>query len=56
MPHVGQEMLTLSETPDFTPFGKFMISPIRFIIHYILLNLSVLVLYLRINDWFVYLD
>ena len=25
MPHVGQEMLTLSATPDFTPFGEFMI-------------------------------
>ena len=33
----AQDMLTLSGTPDFTPFGEFMISPI----HYILLNLSV---------------
>ena len=31
VPHVGQEMLTLSGTPDFTPFGQFMISPIRYI-------------------------
>ena len=23
-------MLTLSETPDFTPFGEFMISPIHY--------------------------
>ena len=27
----GQEMFTLSGTPDFIPFGKFMISPIHFI-------------------------
>ena len=25
VPHVGQEILTLSGTPDFTPFGEFMI-------------------------------
>ena len=25
---MGQEILTLSGTPDFTPFGEFMISPI----------------------------
>ena len=31
MSHVGQEMLTLSGTPDFTPFGEFMISPIHYI-------------------------
>ena len=31
VPHVGQEMLTLSGTPDFTPFGEFMISPIHYI-------------------------
>ena len=42
MPHVGQDMLTLSWTPDVPPFGEFMISPI----HY----LSVLGLCLRIND------
>ena len=30
VPHVGQEMLTLSGTPDFTPVGEFMISPIRY--------------------------
>ena len=24
VPHVGQEMLTLSGTPDFTPFGEFI--------------------------------
>ena len=29
-PHVGQEMLTLSGTPDFTPFGEFMMSPIHY--------------------------
>ena len=44
--HVGQEMPNLSGTPDLIPFGEFMISPI----HYILLNLSVLGLFLRIND------
>ena len=27
--HVRQEMFTLSGTPDFTPFGEFMISPIH---------------------------
>ena len=30
MPHVGQEMLTISGTPDFTPFGEFMILLIRY--------------------------
>ena len=30
VPHVGQEMLTLSGTPDFTPLGKFII----LLIHY----------------------
>ena len=35
MPHVGQEMLTLPGTPEFTPFGEFMIHP--FII-YVLQN------------------
>ena len=28
---VGQEILTLSGAPDFTPFGEFMISPIHYI-------------------------
>ena len=28
---MGQEMLTLSGTPDLTPFGEFMISPIHYI-------------------------
>ena len=41
-------MLILSGTLDFTPFGELMISPIHYI-HYILLNLSVLGLCLRIN-------
>ena len=49
VPHVGQEMLTLSGTYNFTPFGKFMITHSLYM-HYILLNLSVLGLYLRIND------
>ena len=31
MPHVGQEMRTLSGTPDFTPFGEFMNSPSHYI-------------------------
>ena len=31
----GQEMLTLSETPNFTPFGKFMGSPMHYIYLYI---------------------
>ena len=31
MPRVGQERLTLFRTPDFTPFGEFMISPICYI-------------------------
>ena len=30
---MGQEVLTLSGTPDFTPFGEFMISPYM---HYII--------------------
>ena len=37
-------------TPDFTPFGEFMISPIRYFSLYILLNLSVLGLCLQIKD------
>ena len=49
--HVGQEMLTLSGTPDFTPFGEFMIVLIRYIyIYCVLLNLSVLGLCLQNND------
>ena len=28
---VGQGMLTLSGTPDFIPFGEFMILPIHYI-------------------------
>ena len=31
-PYVGQDMLTLSGTPDVTPFGEFIISPIRYIL------------------------
>ena len=30
VPHVGQELLTLSGTHDFTPFGEFMILLIRY--------------------------
>ena len=40
MLHVGQEILTLFGTPDFTPNGQFMISPIHCV--YLLPNLSVL--------------
>ena len=29
-------MLTVFGTPDFTPFGEFMISPIDYYIHYII--------------------
>ena len=29
--NVGQDMITLSGTPDLTPFGEFMISPINYI-------------------------
>ena len=35
VPHVGQEMLTLSGTTDFTPLGEFMISPNRYTCIYI---------------------
>ena len=52
VPLVGQEMLTLSGTLDFTPFGEFMISPIHGI--YTLPNLSVLGLCLwliNVYDW-----
>ena len=48
MPHVGQEMLTLSGTPDFTPFGEFMISPIHYINITEFVNLRTI--RLRIND------
>ena len=48
---MGQEMVTLSGTPNFTPFGEFMISSHSLYIHYILLNLSVLGLCLWINDF-----
>ena len=40
------EMISLSGTPDFTPFGKFKIS----LMHDIIQNLSVLGLCLRIHD------
>ena len=30
MKFVGQKMLTLYGTPDFTPFGEFMTSPIHY--------------------------
>ena len=52
MPHVGQEMLTIFVTHDFTPFGEFMISHIHYI-HISLQNLSVLGLCLSINDCFI---
>ena len=51
---MAQEMLTRSGTHAITPFGEFVISPIHCI--YTLLNVSVLGLCLRINDWFVCLD
>ena len=50
---MGQEILTLSGTPDFTPFGEFMMSPIHYI--YITEFVSFRTC-LRINDWFVCLD
>ena len=34
VPHVGQEICTLSETLYSTPFGEFMISSIQYYIHY----------------------
>ena len=45
-------MFTRSGTPDFTPFGEFMIVLISLYIdlHCVLLNLSALGLCLRIND------
>ena len=48
VPHVGQEILTLSGTPDITPFGEFMILPIRYI--YIVYYWICLRICLRIND------
>ena len=30
MPHVGQDILTISGTPDFSSFGEFLISPIQY--------------------------
>ena len=48
---VGQEMLTLSGTPD--SLWGFHDSTHSLYIHYILLNLSVLGPCVRINDWFV---
>ena len=41
-------MLTPSGTPDFTPLGKFMISPIHYI--YITEFVSLRTMFLRIND------
>ena len=49
VPHVGQEMLTLSGTPDFTTFGEFMILLHLLYMHCVLLNF-VLGLCLQIND------
>ena len=31
VPHMGQKVLTLFGTPDFTPFGEFIIAPIHYI-------------------------
>ena len=53
VPHVGQEILTLSGTPDFTSFWGVHDFTHSLYIHYILLNLTVLGLCLRVNDWFV---
>ena len=49
---ITKEILTLSGTPEFTPFGEFMISPIHYIYMYIIYYwiCSVLGLCLRIND------
>ena len=41
VPHVGQEMLIISGTPDFTPFWEFMISPIHYIYGLILFQYTV---------------
>ena len=43
-------MLTLSGTPDLTPFGEFTISPIHYIYTLYITEFSVLGLCLRIND------
>ena len=47
---MGQEMLTLSRRPDFTPFWAFMNPPIHNTCIYIKQNLLVLELCLLIND------
>ena len=48
LPYVGQEMLTLPGTPDFTPFGEFMIS----LIHYIYtLYINELVSFVGLFAW-----
>ena len=46
VPHVGQEMFTLSGTPDFIPFGDI----------YSLQNLTVLGLCLRMNGLFAWIS
>ena len=43
-------MLTLSGTPDFTPFGEFMISSIHYRTLYITEFVSFRTMCLRIND------
>ena len=43
-------MCILSGTPDFTPFGEFMISPIHYIYTIYLLNLSGLGQCVWLND------
>ena len=53
VPHVGKEILTVSGSPDFTPFGEFMKSPFM---TYTLQNLSVFGLCLRMNDLFVWIN
>ena len=51
--HVGQEMLTLSGTPDFTPIAVFMISPI----HYIHITECVSLRTMsQIHDWFAWIN
>ena len=49
VPHVGQEMLTPSGTPHFTPLGVHDFTHSLYI-HYILLNLSVLGLWLWVHN------
>ena len=48
VPHVGQEMLTLSGTPNFTPLGSSLFHPL--IINTCTIQISVLGLCLRINN------